>query len=399
MGSLVVLLASALLVACNRKSEGHAAPRQVTLPARPAGAEAPAATAAAEALAAGEPPLAPDAPSAARAPSEPTPVPASGRVEDEPAEAPPPPEAALRKQRSALARCRNEACVLERIPIDAPPPFHEKACSVFDARKPSPSDGLDGLGLVCRMRIARARATFRKQSPCATGNPGNPDFDSSLHEDARLQVYDDLLAAKHLKARGLSQPLTGAGGSFTLHGTHIYRVDLSTSDERIEAQAFFCISGEPKHYVPYLFSLKQEPRHGRTPAKRPEVVTEYVANLPVRSPHVLFQLGDINMFKTARYELVDVNADRFDDLVLLDDRWSDPKYPLRVCLFTSGAEQCRMLEVDTRLEPAEPEMAQVELSIEQGRIITRLSRPNGGDTLARAEYRVNGGELERIALP
>ena len=298
MGSLVVLLASALLVACNRKSEGHAAPRQVTLPARPAGAEAPSATAAAEALAAaaeapaaGEPPLAPGAPSAARAPSEPAPVPASGRVEDEPAEAPPPPEAALRKQRSALARCRNEACVLERIPIDAPPPFHEKACSVFDARKPSPSDGLDGLGLVCRMRIARARATFRKQSPCATGNPGNPDFDSSLHEDARLQVYDDLLAAKHLKARGLSQPLTGAGGSFTLHGTHIYRVDLSTSDERIEAQAFFCISGEPKHYVPYLFSLKQEPRHGRTPAKRPEVVTEYVANLPVRSPHVLFQLS------------------------------------------------------------------------------------------------------------
>jgi hypothetical protein len=93
--------------------------------------------------------------------------------------------------------------------------------------------------------------------------------------------------------------------------------------------------------------------------------------------------------------LTDVNGDRIDDLVLLDDRWNDPKYPLRVCLFTPRAEQCRMLEVDTRLEPPEPQMTQPELAIDQGRITTRLMGLEG-DTLATAEYQVRAGELQRI---
>lgn len=301
----------------------------------------------------------------------------------------------LRKQRSLLARCRDEACLFEHIPIASPPTFHAKACAVFETRKPSPSDGFDDLALVCRLRISRARASFRKQSPCGGDDRGNPDCDSSLREDARMQLYHDLLSAKHLKARGLTPPLAGGGGSFTTHRTHSYRVNLSTHDERIEARAFFCISGEPKHYVPYFFSLKQEPRQRGAAAQRHEVIAEYVDRLPVCPPHVLFQLGDINMLKTARYELPDVDGDRIDDLILLDERWNDPRYPLRVCLFTPRAEQCRMLEVDTRLEPPEPQMTQPKLASDQGGIITRLARPEGGAPLATAEYQVRGGELQR----
>jgi len=411
---LVLLLAATLLVACNRKKENDAVPSQVTLPARPA-AEAPvpstsiaadvpsgvesaaaSATSAAAGVAVAEAPAAQGA-GAAAAPEPLEPAPAE--AEPPPAEDPPPPAAVLRKQRSTLARCRDEACLFEHIPIASPPTFHAKACAVLETRKPSPRDGFDDLALVCRMRIARARASFREQSPCGGEDQGNPDFDSSLREDARMQLYADLLSAKHLKARGLTPSLAGGGGSFTLHDTHIYRVDLSTYEEKVEAHAFFCISGEPKHYVPYFFSFKQEPRQKGATTQRHEVIAEYVDRLPVRPPHVLFQLGDINMFKTARYELADVDGDRIADLVLLDERWNDPRYPLRVCLFTPQAEQCRMLEVDTRLEPPEPQMTQLELAIDQGRITTRLVGPEGGAPLATAEYQVREGELQRLGAP
>lgn len=293
--------------------------------------------------------------------------------------------------------------MLEQVGGPGPPRVPEAACAALRGRRSAaPADANADLELSCRLRIARARAGVRAQAPCRARKGPNPDFDPALQQALRLGVYSDLMRAPWLKSLGVSNRRGRGAKLSTRRGTYRHSVGFASGDRKtVTADSYFCVAGEPGHYVPYFFALTEQVTIDPTPdeAGRPRTILMQAIEAPPAPPqHVVFQIGDIDQSQLEAYDLADVNGDGATDLVLIDKRPSRPWFALRVCLFAPGAHECPLLEIDTRLEPPTP-LVHARLEVDAGRIATSLTHWRGDETLASAQFRVRAGELGRVATP
>jgi len=296
----------------------------------------------------------------------------------------------------AIGGCTTESCLLEHIPRGEKPTISMDACKVLDGKL----EGDDDLGMVCRLRIARALATFREQAPCITDEEMNPDWSISIEEPLRLREINERVAASHFSSHGITSERTDTTfNNSTIHSSYIFNTffyDPNRSPRTyVSSATYFCRSGTPEHYVPFFYVLKindgpaAEKGQGSSAVLR-ILAMEYVETLPVGAEHVLHQLGGLAIREMTGYAVADVNGDGHEDVVVVDKRWSDPKYPLRVCLFESKAEACRMIEVDSGLA-SDKFRAEPRVRVAGGQITVRLLE---GDTfLADQIFVVQGDKV------
>ena len=227
--------------------------------------------------------------------------------------------------------CTTGQCLGKAIPFDQKPSLSADDCKALDG-KTSSSDFDEDLGLLCRLRVARALASFREQAPCI--NDGfNPDWSISLKEPLRLRLLNDLAGAKHFETHGITVEPKGVGyNNSTIHGSYVYnRFFYDTQRAAItyvSAATYFCRSGSPEHYVPFFFVLKindgPDANQGNS-AKLQTLAMEYVETLPVEPAHAINQIGAMEVgIAFAGYDFGDVNADGKHDLVIIEARFSEP---------------------------------------------------------------------------
>lgn len=315
-----------------------------------------------------------------------------------------PPKPAWGDFASRLASCKTSECVIELFPVDQRPPIDFGGCKPLDQHISSERFSED-LGLVCRVRVARAKATRRKQFPCKNLGGVNPDFTVN-EQRLRMQVLNDLVRQKHLDALGFPSKRSVSANNFTIHASYV--VDYPVSDRAGTAQGYarvyFCMSGEPERYHPYFFALVQRgERRADEPDQIPPdvpVLTEYIETPPAKR-HVVYQLGEWDSKDAVAYELSDLDGNGIQDLIVIDQHREaeTTSYMLRACLFEPKVADCRKLQTTVRfaIDPASLTKLRWStplLSVEKG--VVTVSLKDTPELQARARFRVRKRQLQPI---
>lgn len=289
----------------------------------------------------------------------------------------------LYAQNIPLSQCKDESCLRKIVPYDSKNPPSVDSCRMLDGKK-SKNDFDEDLGLICRLVVSRAIASYRTKEPCQNNTPQNPDWEMSLSQTVLLKTYNEMTSEAPLRKFSVSELSTSGGyNNSTIHGSYVF--DRQTFEKegqhrQVSFADYFCISASPKHYTPYFSVLKL---NGRIADQ------SYISNPPDVEP-IFFQFPHLNPSPDF-FKFMDVNKDGKKDLVFLRRDFTRG-YTIGYCEYQADQSVCK-LEIGR--DYVSPDGMFIEPKLEFGeKSQVKIQFFKEGNKVAEATYDLSGEEIK-----